>query len=72
MKKLKRYRVWAEGFCITGDSGKCQFLGEALGTSFKDACRYLMRHSTSYDPATNSYWACRLYPTKAQAKRSFG
>jgi hypothetical protein len=73
----RRWEVWSEGYAATGESGGAVHHGTYLAATFKEAV--LCWHDQA-EPGTRAlidlerltYWGCRLYPTEAQARRSFG
>mgnify|MGYP006310191693 CR=1 FL=1 len=74
---MKEYKIWMEGYQATGESAEASFVGVSEGKNFKDACKkfYSTRSKTEqafYNEKQNSYWGCTLFPTQAQAIRSFG
>lgn len=69
---MKRYEVWAEGYQCTGESGGAHLMGTAEAASFKEACDIVCKDHSSYNPEQLTDWGCRLYPTEAEARRSFG
>jgi hypothetical protein len=75
---VRRHEVWAEGYAVTGGRGNATMLGDALGRTFDEAVLDLMRRRPDLamyhgqDAKGHTHWGCRLYPTRAQAQRSFG
>jgi hypothetical protein len=70
---MKNYEVWCEGFMITGGSSPAHKVGECKAKSFKDACCKLYRRGDdSFNKENLTHWGCRLFPTEAAARRSFG
>lgn len=70
----KRYAIWVEGFAATGEHGTAQFLGTAVGRTFKEACQnwFAQHPSRTYDPERNTDWGCRLFDNPDDARKSFG
>jgi len=72
----RRYEIWVEGWKATGGGGRARFFGAAWGETFRDACVRHMAHREDadrfFDESSLAWWACRLYPTEAEARESFG
>ncbi len=69
----QKWEIWAEGYRATGESSRAQRVGEAWGITFKQACqRFYAETDDNYDPNRNTYWGCRLFPSEAEARKSFG
>lgn len=69
------FQVWAEGFLCTSVEGrpaKAQLLGELLAPDFETACARLLGNDSIFDPKRLTQWGCRLYPSEAEARLSFG
>jgi hypothetical protein len=67
--------IWAEGFMFSLDErAQASLVGKAEGATFRDACInwYKEHPTTNFNPETLSDWGCRLFPTEAEARRSFG
>lgn len=66
----KYYYIWLEGY------SNATFLGIALGTDFKDACKTFMREydkdNRYYNHEKNTYWACSLYDNEKDARKNYG
>jgi len=72
-----RYEIWSEGYLITGCEGvpvPSQLMGIGYGDTFEQACinYYKKNPNINFNPETMSFWGCKLYPSKAQASKSFG
>lgn len=82
---MKVYDVWVEGYAATGEHGRAWKMGSAPAESFADACKAVFMRSIKneygdfvdrdiglFDPEELSYWRCYMYPTEAEARRSYG
>ena len=68
------WEIWTEGFAATGESGPAHKVGEVLAFTFPDAVRiwYDQHPSPDFNPERLTFWGCRLFPTEAEARASFG
>ena len=70
------FDIWMEGFRLSGEGeeANASFVGRAEGASFEEACHnYYKAHiSADFNPQYLSVWGCRLFPTEAEARASFG
>lgn len=67
--------IWREGYSVTGNSGKAEFVGEVTAYSFEEACELLSKDErTGIKKGTHGYhiWGCRLFETEQEARKSFG
>lgn len=84
---MKRYDVWMEGYAATGEHGTATVVARAVeAENFAEACHKAMQRlkpgavyadetvydQSFYSPTNLSYWGCCLFPTEAEARRSFG
>ena len=76
---MKRYAIWVEGYRATGEHGTATCMGSAIGDTFSDAVRNLLKTKSTADRAyynlTNTpptYWGCRLFDNEKDARKSFG
>jgi hypothetical protein len=77
LSTYERYilEIWAEGYSATGDSGRASKVGEAMGRTFRAAVlAWFSEHPdpVNFDPDGLRLWACRLFPTEAEARQAFG
>lgn len=72
----RKWKIWEEGYAVTGGYGKAHCLGTVLASTFKEACiKYAALNpdwakSFRIDDLTN--WGCRLYDNSEDARRTFG
>lgn len=73
---MATFEIWIEGYAATGEHGIAQHLGTYQGETFPEACQAAMKDKEwdmeYYNPANNSYWACRFYDNEPDARKSFG
>lgn len=74
---MKTYDIWMEGYNITGNSAGACYVGSAEGSTFRKACQNYAGANPGwalhyYDPKSNDYWGCGLFPTENQARKAFG
>lgn len=73
---LKTYEIWAEGYHVTGESGKATLLASSEGTSFEDAVRRLALHNGAFGGWVNlekmTYFGCRLFDNEHAARATYG
>ena len=75
-KSKKHFDIWREGYRVTGEIGKADFLGVGFGINFKDAC---IEYATRDESFLNcfredelTWWGCRLFDNAHDAMKSFG
>lgn len=71
------YDIWVEGYAASGDRGVAQRVCTVEADTFSDACIKANKSGKfqgfgTFDPERLTIWGCHLYPTKAEAKKSFG
>ena len=69
------YKIWAEGYRATGESGDATYMGTAEGTSFTEAVKNLFetRSDANFlNEDCTAFWGCRLFDNKAAARKAFG
>lgn len=76
---MKTYNVWMEGYIITGNSGKAEFVGSKEAETFEDACATLLEEKygkevfkQQYTQSNNTWWGCRMFDNEADARKSYG
>jgi len=73
---MSNFKVWMEGYSVTGDSSQAQLLGEAEAETFEEACEIVVKNSFGlhlfYNKDRNTVWGCRLFNNKSDASKSFG
>lgn len=72
---MKTFNIWQEGFSVTGDHAKAEFMGDYKGHSFKEACKKMVKDKGLeglYDPKQNTVWGCRLFDNEEAARKFFG
>lgn len=82
---VREYEIWSEGYAATGERGYAFFHGKMTGKSFNEACIRFFEMKDSdfrngmdaenaelFDAEQLTYWGCRLFPTEAEARKSFG
>jgi hypothetical protein len=75
VEETKTFDIWCEGYSVTGQEEKARKVAERVeGETFVDACwSWFKSHSDlHYDPEQNTAWGCQLFPTEAEARKSFG
>ena len=58
------YKVWMEGFVTNGERAKHSLYGEIEASTFKSACKKLVRKNRDesiYNEERNAVWGCRLF-----------
>ena len=73
----KVFSLWMEGYAVTGNSSKAEFLGNIEAESFGEACDKWASTLTQpeYYRRTGecaSYWGCRIYDNEDDARKFFG
>jgi hypothetical protein len=69
------FEIWSEGYACTGERGDATYLGSVKANSFKEACDKLFsseEHKVYYNSEKLTYWGCKLFDNKSDARRSFG
>lgn len=82
---MKKFDIWEEGYCCTGESGKAHCLAKDVeGEDFFDAVEKWynnlpnpkdygeLRISHSGTDTDARIWGCRLFDNEADARKSFG
>jgi hypothetical protein len=72
---MPTFKIYSEGYVITGNRQGAYYVGESQGESFQEACENYYSNRTEghdYDKKTNSLWGCKLFETLEEAKKSFG
>lgn len=72
---MKEWEIWSEGYVATGEHGKAHFEGKIKAIDFHHACVTLLgdKLDKNRDGSLKlSIWSCRLFPTEAEARKSFG
>lgn len=73
---IKTYSIWSEGYRANGDCGSATFHGESKGNSFREACINFSKSNKEFleyfDESDLTYWGCKLFDNKIDAKRRFG
>lgn len=76
---LLRFDIWMEGFSVTGGRGAAAYMDTVEASDFPSACQQLAdrfeaegRDFGDYDPEDLSFWGCRLFPSEAEARKTFG
>jgi hypothetical protein len=72
---MKHFDVWIEGYRATGQSAGASYLGSAEANTFEEACDKVAESTWAkeyYDPKYHTVWGCRMFPTEAEARQSFG
>jgi len=73
---MTTYEVWAEGFRATGNQDQAYYWGQAEGETFTEACQQLARINPAFaeyfDAERLTHWGCRLFPTEAEARQTYG
>ena len=67
---MKTFKIWSEGYSITGNSSEAMFHGEIDAENFEDACAKLL--GDKLDKNRLSIWGCRLFDNELDARKSFG
>ena len=70
--QVKKYQVWIEGYRASGDGAPARLAGECCASSFKEACKEVMKNSSTYDENTNTSWGCGLFDNETDARKNFG
>lgn len=72
----RTFAIWAEGYRATCESSGAIKLGTGRGATFREACEDLARRDRSFagnfNPATLTFWGCRLFDNETDARKSFG
>lgn len=75
-KLMKTFEIWMEGYSITGGYGKHILLGTSKGETFREAVINWINKNPDQKSLFNeenlTIWSCRLFPTEAEAAKSFG
>lgn len=79
---MKIYKVWSEGYSVTGQHCTAFIIGEIKAPSFGDACELLHQkpeYKSLFSTATlpngdTAYfsWGCRLFDNEQDARKNFG
>ena len=73
---MERIELWLEGFIATGERSKAQFLGAYEVESFEEAVKqYDKEHPGEIkyrEGRRPSIWACEVFGTESEARKSFG
>lgn len=73
---MKKYEIWSEGYCASGDSAPATLLGVCGGDDFRDACINFANINEpfreEFDSKQMTCWGCRLFDNEADARKSFG
>ena len=71
---MQTWHIWMEGYASNGDRGGASYEGEVEAETFEEACASMAskRYANLYDPAQNTVWGCRLFPTEREARAVFG
>lgn len=67
--------IWMEGYSATGQSAPARCVGTFRAVSFQKACETWAQTSESpslFNADALTYWGCRLYPSEAEARSTFG
>jgi hypothetical protein len=75
-----KYKIWIEGYSVTGGAATARILGEGDGAYFEAAVLDFMSKNPKYLGAFEfsglrneaKYWGCRLFPDEESARASFG
>lgn len=74
--KAKLFEIWSEGYRATGEAGPAYKCGTAYGMSFAEACAAFAKTNAefahNFDPVSLTHWGCKLFPTEAEARKSYG
>ena len=78
-KKENEYDIWKEGYSVTGNKATARCLARGIkAASFKDACIKLDKEINAdnayghFNSKSLSFWACRLFETEEEARKTFG
>lgn len=72
------YEIWLEGYSVTGQDAKAEFLGIFSGENFKEAVQNACNAKKMNDEYLNmntdppSYYACRFFDNEKDAREGFG
>lgn len=71
---MQTYNIWMEGAQFTGGGFQASYVGAAEGSNFREAVRNWFKNNPSinFDSNNLTEWGCRLFPSEAQARKSFG
>lgn len=73
---MKKYEIWSEGYCASGDSAPATLLGVCEGDDFRDDCinyaNINQPFKELFDSKRMTCWGCRLFDNEADARKSFG
>lgn len=75
--KEQEFRIWSEGFILTGNKSGAMFHGRQNAPSFVEACTKFFAikgHdlSNNYNPIRLTFWGCRLFDNETDARKTFG
>lgn len=74
------YKVWAQGYSVSGNRGTAFYYGECLAYSFIEACEKLCHDdldrnkngSVRLRKGRPSIWGCALFDNEIDARKFFG
>ena len=73
---MKVFEIWIEGYSVTGGYCKHSLLGTSKGETFREAViNWINKNSDQkslFNEENLTIWSCRLFPTEAEAAKSFG
>lgn len=76
----KRWEIWVEGWCATGESSPASLSGFGFGATFDEAVAAYVatrpeserKHWRRGGDGVWRMWGCRAFPDEASARRVFG
>lgn len=74
---MELYEVWREGYQVSGNEGTAVKVGEITASSFEEAVCELAKDPNTgikYRTGDNTphIWGMSLFPTEAEARKTFG
>ena len=75
------WKIYAEGYVATGESGGATYLGTGYGDTFDEACAWFKKYGEISDPKLMSkgnggkkwyFWGCELFDNLHDAQRRYG
>lgn len=72
IENTMNYQIWSEGYITNGLTGYAFFHGEIESDNFINACKIFFKDSKYYNVVKNTYFGCRLFDNKEDARKNFG
>lgn len=71
---LKQWQIWMEGWRVTGEHHRAQWVGDGVGETFREAVLewYSRTKDKHFNVVEFTIYGCRLFDNETDARKSFG